>query len=417
VQIEGGPWVDLGDRDFVASGGEGRVYAKGSVAYKIYERPEAAPSAGQIAALKAVSDPWVVVPGARLLDGSGQAVGHTARYVQGCWPLIRVVSPAFKGRHRIGLTRLHSLLDSMASTLKGVHEQGITVVDLNPMNLLMSRDLSGVHWIDTASWQTAHQTATAILPAVRDPDAAAHGAGSDWYSFAVVAFWLLSGVHPFKGKHPSTAGLQHRMAARLWAYHPLVKLPPTAAPASCLGPWSGWLHAVLCEGLREGPPGPLATTAPARAGAVTHRSPGGRSISATVAGGAVELIAADGRAVPNYLRADDWVAWDGRMLIRTHDQLLEVGLHDFGATTLCRPIPLGTVLPHATTLYEGVAIQTLLGESWAVLYHEPGRTARVRLPAVAPLVLFSAEMEGHLRLRLMNTSTMTEELKTVMVST
>jgi serine/threonine protein kinase len=54
--------------------------------------------------------------------------------------------------------------------------------------------------------------------------------GSDWFSFAVIAFNMLIGIHPYKGKHPSIRDWSERMDKNISVFDPAVSLPNVCLP-------------------------------------------------------------------------------------------------------------------------------------------------------------------------------------------
>lgn len=387
VFVAGTP-VTLGRDHFVGSGGEGTVYARDGVAYKIFFDPAIAPCRSRMAELSAISEPHVIRPLESICDETGQVIGHTLRFLADHIPFCRLFTRVFRDAAGIGPQRIHQLCRNLRQTLAAVHGAGVTVVDLNPMNLLISPDLREVFLIDAGSWQTPSHPATAVLDAVRDRHAKALGPESDWFAFAVVTFQAFIGVHPFRGTHPTVKGLEERMLANLSVFDSQVKIPSICAPLADIPPsWRDWYRRVFEEGLREPPPLWSAVETldglPATRVAIGVSPRAGRRVRAEVVDGT--LVLTDLRThkqMPLVLAAREVTSHGGLIAVRSRDKLIHIVLHDVGNTVIASPRVIADVLQNATHLYDGVAIQDLLGATWALVVNQLGHCRRIRLPAL-----------------------------------
>ena len=114
VRVEGAGEVALARADFVASGGEGAVYARGGVAYKVFADRGAALSEGKLRELAAIADPRIVRPERLLLDpASGMRIGYTMRHVAGAWTLCQLIPPAFQARHGLDPAAVLALVERL----------------------------------------------------------------------------------------------------------------------------------------------------------------------------------------------------------------------------------------------------------------------------------------------------------------
>ena len=94
IWIPGAGATTLTKADFVSSGGEGKVYARGATAYKIYTDPRRVLPEAKLLELQALTDPRFVKPERLVLDARGRPVGFTMRYVEAA-----AIDP--EQRHRI----------------------------------------------------------------------------------------------------------------------------------------------------------------------------------------------------------------------------------------------------------------------------------------------------------------------------
>lgn len=442
VQIRGEGEVNLTDRDFVAEGGEGKVYAKAGVGYKVYHDPAKAIPLGKIKELSSIQDNGVIKPDKPLYGGRGAAqhVGHTFRYVKDTVVLCQLFTRAFRERegftHEMSLTLMRRLQEGVSN----VHRAGVLIVDLNEMNFLVSHDLTTPFFIDVDSYQTEHYPATAIMPSVRDwkTKLGDFTEMSDWFSFAIVSFQLLVGIHPFKGKHPTVKGLEDRMKQDLSIFDPKVKTPATTYPLDVIPPaYRDWYRALFVDGKRLPPPTDLHGAVVVRQSIRTIKGSGNleiheiaaftgdirvlafleaksvaqvgdalyldqrrvRNCSAPVFFGCTpkngRIIAAiteqgslglwdltDGTALPVMLNCDEMMSYDGRIYVRTGEKVFEVTFTEAANKTWVGTSLAANILPNASRLYDGVLFQNLLGEPHITVFPRSGASYQVKLPEI-----------------------------------
>jgi hypothetical protein len=259
-------WTDaakklvLKPREFVARGGEGDVYARANRGFKLAHDLANACTREHLESLSRIAHPDVLTPIGLLSRRRGrsrQRVGHEFRFISDAWSACELIPVAFSRRHALDPTVLPALVASIRERVAAVHAANCLVVDLNEMNVLVGRDLTTTFLIDTDSFQTPTRAASAILPSVADPTRAPgdYDEQTDWFSFAVLAFSLLVGIHPYRGKHPHVRGLNERMRSGISVFDPEVRLPPTCRPLAAIPPtWRAWLEAVFVDGERHAPP-------------------------------------------------------------------------------------------------------------------------------------------------------------------
>jgi len=206
VVIQGKGTAVLQKADYIAAGGEGTVCRHGSTAYKIYHDPKRMIPTAKIRELLPLSRLGNVLgPRQILLDfKTNDPVGFTMPYIEKTEFLCRMFSKGFKTDNGITSDMIVQLVKRMQQTVSEVHHEGILIVDLNEMNFLLDRIFEEVLFIDVDSYQTPSYKATAIMESIRDrtSPAGVFTEGTDWYSFAVVAFQMYMGYHPYrKGKH------------------------------------------------------------------------------------------------------------------------------------------------------------------------------------------------------------------------
>lgn len=440
--------VRLGAADFAGQGGEASVYLKGERAYKVYTDPGRALPESKLQELAVLELPTILRPEALLLDGGNRPVGYAMRRVRDATPLCRVFSRAFRERRGLSPDAVFDLVKRLQAGVRHVHQQGLLVVDLNETNFLLDAALREVLFIDVDSYQTPSFPATALMDSVRDRHAAGFSEATDWFSFAVVSFQLLVGVHPYRGKHPTLSDLDARMRANASVLDPGVVVPVSCYPFSIIPPaYLEWYRSVLDEGERLPPPDPAtarirkpAPYPPARsAGELLlrelHRFPAdvldylsgtppvaltpagvyagpalrlagsaaalGRTprlrhaVAATCAGGEVRIRDLDADAwLPGSLAGQAITRCGERLIVHAGATLYEVEFVEVGSRVTATPRPVGNALEHATQLFEGVAIQNLLGAQHACLFPRPGECRTVRLPELDGCRVLDAAADG-----------------------
>lgn len=452
VFVKGQGTVSLDKNHFVAKGGEGDIYVRGDVAYKLFHDKKKVLPSSKIRELSRIDDDRVIKPDAVVLArAGGGAIGYAMPFVNDAEPLCRLFPRSFKERHGLDAPAVYRIIEDLAARIRSVHAGGALVVDLNEMNFLVRLSTQAVFAIDADSYQTASHPATAIMPAIQDPrtTSAPFDELSDWFSFAVLSFQLLVGVHPYKGKHPQVKGLVERMQRGLSVLGQAVKLPPVAYPLDVIpDTWRAWYHAVLENHERHAPPqsmtGAPVVIAPAPLASQTELSTelllelDSPILGLTTAGRELCLITADGvfvgdkrvfGAVPlgavlgstplgrpvvawrhgdelmivdvgggvkleTALGADDIMTSGDRIYVKHTDKILEVVFKDVGKTVVTSSRLVAKVLPHATRLFDGVAIQSLLGSSYASLFPASGAHLQVRLPELDGLHILEARADG-----------------------
>ncbi len=304
------------------------------------------------------------------------------------------------------------------------------------MNLLTSADFSQLFFIDVDSYQTQTYRAGAIMESIRDRHAPPNSFSveTDWFSFAVVSFQMFVGIHPYKGKHPSLKGLDARMLNQVSVLNPAVRVPKVAYDVRLIpDPMLAWYEAVFERGVRTAPPavGNSVVAVPVRtvsgsglvdmtpnasldgpiSGVWTHAGQrivatrsgvwlGDRKVNARddLCGVAVhpnsqKVVAlyrgASGYEVRELLSGDELVdakhvkratSYGGRIYMFVGETIVEVHLVEAGSTIVASTRVCATVLPHATALFVGFALQNLLGSAYLSVFPEAGKSHQIRIP-------------------------------------
>ena len=265
VFVKGQGEVTLTQQNYVAAGGQASVYVRNGIAYKIYlDAKDAIPDA-KLQALSAIKDDAVVKPDKVILDQHRNPIGYTMVAIPDNYSLCQLFTRAFRDRNNVTRDSIIDLAARLRAHISNIHAASILVVDLNELNILVSKSFDETFFIDVDSYQVPGYPATVIMPSVRDYSvkAADFSTLSDWFSYGVLTFQMFVGVHPYKGTHAPSAAIPkdqrmvHRMQHHISAFSPEVHLPACCYPLDVIpAHFKDWLHAVLQDGKRLPPPDP-----------------------------------------------------------------------------------------------------------------------------------------------------------------
>src|SRR6478609_7422794 len=87
LHIQGKNQVDLVQKDFLTSGGEGSIYVKGGTAFKVYNDQKKMIPVGKIQELSCLTHPNIIKPEDVLIDSNNKPVGYTMRFVNDTYAL------------------------------------------------------------------------------------------------------------------------------------------------------------------------------------------------------------------------------------------------------------------------------------------------------------------------------------------
>ncbi|HEY9401548.1 MAG TPA: hypothetical protein VIQ24_02555, partial [Pyrinomonadaceae bacterium] len=331
------------------------------------------------------------------------------------------------------------LVRKLQEGVRHVHAGNILIVDLNEMNFLVAEDFAQVFFIDVDSYQTPCHPATVLMESVRDRHAQKFTTGSDWFSFAVVSFQLFVGIHPYKGNYPPFQGLPDterkldaRMRANVSVLSPEVSVPASCLPFSVIPPaYLDWYRAVFEEGKRLPPPDnaqPILTLAAQS----TSRNVGSAHFEYTPAGDFDgEIVWHDGiitttqksiyfhgenfpkpqadvrvAATPRLghlvaayksggkpcfrdltaardlnlgIDGEEVMLCNGQFYVKQRENIFAVEFIELRGDILLGINPVANVMIESTRMFEGIAIQNLLGAYYASIFPAPGVSHQVRL--------------------------------------
>ena len=186
-------------------------------------------------------------------------VEHTVHVVFRCRSAdlsLSLFTTSFLARNNIQLQDTQILIKDMADTLAFVHSKSIICVDNNEFNMLVDKGkFQKSFFIDVDSYQTPRHKATVIMPSIRDYATKGFSTLTDWYSFAVITFQLFTGIHPYKGKHPTLKTIEDRCKSHVSVFNKDVSTPPSVRDFSAIpSNYLSWYTDLFEKGLRTPPP-------------------------------------------------------------------------------------------------------------------------------------------------------------------
>lgn len=448
--VQGKGEIKLGKSDFKAQGGEGSIYVKGSTAYKIYSDPARTIQPAKIAELSVLSQPNIIRPLDLVLNGKNHPVGYSMQHAGKSYALCQLFPKAFRQRNNLTPELVLKLVHRLQEGVAHIHSKGILIVDLNELNFLVSTDFREIFFIDVDSYQTPSFPATVLMESVRDRHAQGFSVNSDWFSFAVVSFQMFAGIHPYKGSYPplqhATEKLDARMRANISVLHAGVSVPISALPFSVIpSPYLDWYRAVFEEGKRLPPPQEvqaviavqLPSTPQAIAGSlfvinelhefdgpilyhdgvltITHRSvyfEGKRypkppfDVKVVVTPRQRHVIAAfsdasglrfrdltTDRDIVTEIKGEEVTVSDGQLFIKHAENIFAIDFIELPQKMLLGVRAIANVMMRSTQMFDGVAIQNLLGANYASILMPAGASYQVRLPELDGKQILDAKLE------------------------
>lgn len=256
--IKGKGNVNLGNNNFVTSGGEAKIFKSNNTIYKIYHNPAEMIPDGKIYELQEIKESNVLIPKDIIIDNKGNRVGFTMDPVNRVIHLCQLFTNSFINQNNVSNDTIIALVSRMQDTIHSIHSAKCIQVDGNELNYLVDENkFEKCYFIDVNSYQTQSFPATVIMPSIRDWHAKVFNELSDWFSFAIIACQLFIGIHPFKGKHQGFKrhDMEKRMKANISVFNKNTKSPKSIRDFSRIpSNYMDWFIDLFEKGKRELPP-------------------------------------------------------------------------------------------------------------------------------------------------------------------
>ncbi len=258
ITVQGIGDVNLTDKDFITSGGEGMIYGRGDTIYKLYIEPKNMIPPGKIKELSVLTNPSILKPKNLISDKTGNVIGFTMNWVKNNVPTVKLFTNDFRNRFSIDLEKTKKFILNSYRVLQHLHDHRCLMVDVNEFNILADlTTFENPYFIDVNSYQTPNYPATAIMMSIKDFHSKAFSELTDWFSFGVITFQLFVGIHPFKGTHPDfkRGDIENRMKSNVSVFNSNVKMPAAIRPIDDIpATYKEWYINLFEKGLRSAPP-------------------------------------------------------------------------------------------------------------------------------------------------------------------
>lgn len=411
VTKKDGKSVVLGNNDIKSAfGGEGLIYLKSGVIYKVYPEDKFLPPEKKLLELQQLNHPSIISPSDILIDSSTKRLKGFSMAYKDAYELCMLFPKAFKDRHKITPTQITNLVKLMQDANKYLHSKNFLMVDGNEMNYLVDKKFNNVYLIDVNSYQTPSYPAQAIMDSVKDPHSKSFNRNTDWYSWAIVTFQMFIGIHPYKGIYKKNLTMNERMKRNISVFNPDVTIPAVCAPFDIIpSALRDWYEAVFERGLRTAPPDSYESRIVATP-RVTKQigsdnflitllytyqkpvimyslgytmtenglyqndkvmvglndvaeivvTPQGQGILARLEKGKVKLFPILTKVeMPVSFQADEMMSYHGRLYLRNNGHINEVSFVDLGGKIVATLKKVGNVIENDTHMFDGCVVSNL----------------------------------------------------------
>lgn len=439
------------DDEFIAGGGQGDVYGRGAIAYKIYHDPSGMIPVEKIHELRVLDTPSILGPRDVLYNNKGGAIGFTMPLVSGAIALCRLFANSFRRKKGITPKMSAKLVEAMISITQFVHDKKCLVADGNENNYLVDgTDLTKPFFIDVDNYCTPSFTAEFLNPSVRDYQSNGFSTLTDWYALAIVACQIFVGLHPFKGGHPrfDSSDLEGRMRKNVSIFNKEVSVPPPTRDYSNIpADYYSWFIDLFERGKRTPPPKVAGLLSVAQVPVqilkttlkfvtsllksyssglvlVEHRDDqlivitekkelwidklkwdlptldcdvilfDGDPVVATVEKGLLMLRATRKEIFGSPMAADQTMVVENTLYVKQGSKLVEIGLTRFGGKLVVTPAFVWRIMPLSSTMYDSVLLQNALGKTLAVI-PKPSRCYIIALPEMDGVRVVSGKCVGN----------------------
>lgn len=453
VFIKGKGEVNLTTKDFIAAGGQGSVYGKGGVAYKIYSEPKHMLPISKIQELSVLKSKFIIKPEDIILDEKSKVIGYTMPLLKDTYALCQLFPKAFRQRENLSHAQMFELIKKLQDIVKHCHDNKILIVDLNEMNFLADDKFKEIYAIDTDSYQTPSFHATALMESVRDRHSPnVFNEGTDWFSFAITSFQMFIGIHPYKGRHTTIKDMDDRMLKNISVLNKDVSIPPVCYDFKLIpSNYMKWYEAVLEHGKRLPPP--FGTEFVQLVTAQIKTIVGNNKfdiqlikdylepIIKFISYPGVEVVCTENKIfmnskefdrnmhthiaitpkknnvvaakansrklsifnytsqqdIPCNINAEQVMVYNGNIYIKNGSDLVEVKFIETGKDINVTSVVVGQVMEHATQMFNGVVIQNMLGAKYATIFPSQGLTYQVNIKELAKYnKILDAKFEGNI---------------------
>ncbi len=234
---------DCAGKTPLAEGGEGLIYEYHEQVVKIYKPSvnlRSKQNKVQLLIQRALSGLLpgeAVCPREVVTDRSGAFIGFSMNRVEG-EEIKKLANRKFLAANNITMKEILSVLVKLQDIIRQLHRSQIYIGDLNDQNILFDEQFN-LYLIDCDSWSVENERCEVAMDLFCDPLLHANDfdAGTDTYSFAVLAWKLLTRIHPFGGTMEPDINILERMQKGISVIdNPQVTIPKTIRSWKVLSP-------------------------------------------------------------------------------------------------------------------------------------------------------------------------------------
>jgi serine/threonine protein kinase len=219
----------------MAEGGEGLIYFKQDVLKVFKPVVDFNSKLHKLEILLQTKLPKVAVaPKDLLYDYGGNFIGYSMQNLKEIEEFRALTNKKTLLAYNIKIGDILHMLVDVRDAILELHQQNIFVGDLNDSNIVFDGGMH-VHLLDVDSWSVGSYPCTVAMDSFKDPKlkGADFNAGTDSFSFAILAFKSLTRFHPFGGTTKPDLDLLERMSRGLSVLNPKVK----AVIPRIIDPW------------------------------------------------------------------------------------------------------------------------------------------------------------------------------------
>lgn len=463
-----GKTVDLTKDNFKAKGGEGSIHIIGDAVYKVCEPGKMIPE-DKFSELAVLDHPRIVRPMDILTNTKNQPVGYTMRLVpNNAKPLVQILTKTYREREGVTPNHMMGLTQQIADVLRYIHKHdGYLQVDGNECNYMVTENFEDIYFIDVNSFQTPHFPADAIMLSIRDWHVAQDNQGryiwtkmSDWYSFAIISFYMFTAIHPFRGHHPDFTNVKTFMIDNMKGsksvldpqtqfplgpvYHPFEDVIPGGKD----GAYMQWYRALFIDNKRMAAPKDFQAVLtfvakvreivgsntfdirelknlfdqvigyyersskdvvvtknhifvngnkgvrPAERFRVGFTPKNNIPFACWLNDEKVEMQNLDnGSMIPTTISGSDIMSCEGRVYVQSMTNIFEISFIEQYQTLIATTTSVATIMPNATTFYQGVAVQDMFGTLMFSVFPEAGHHRQIRIDELGDYRIIEAKYE------------------------
>lgn len=180
----------------------------------------------------------VIAPEDTVTDKSGAFIGFSMNKAVG-EEFKRLANKKFVTANNITTKDILSMLVKLQKVIARLHDSHIFIGDLNDQNILFDRQFN-IYLIDCDSWTVEDEKCKVAMDLFKDPllQADDFNARTDTYAFAVMAWKLLTRIHPFGGTMNPDKNIMERMRQGICVIdNPQVTIPKTIKSWQNLSPF------------------------------------------------------------------------------------------------------------------------------------------------------------------------------------